>query len=353
MYYGYKRYFEDLQTAYNSIPDVRALRGSTVLVAGAVGLIGSFLTDLLLYMNDEEDARINIYALGRNGNRLRERFASHFDDRRLHFIVQDVIKPVRAEGDFDYIIHAAGDGYPAAFRERPVETMTPALIGTYELLKFAKAHNAKRFLYISSGEVYGRGAADRHAFKEEEAGVLAAMEVRSCYPMAKRAAETMCAAYEKEYGLETIVVRPGHTYGAGVTPKDNRATVQFLNNALEGENIIMYSEGSQLRSYTYVADCVSALLTALIKGESSQAYNIANPASTVSVAGFAKILADAAGVDLEFHRPDKRQAGELTPIEYAVLDSSRLEALGWGGKYGIREGIKRMYEIAKDIRENG
>jgi nucleoside-diphosphate-sugar epimerase len=164
--------------------------------------------------------------------------------------------------------------------------------------------------------------------------------------MAKKAAETLCVSFGLEYGVETVIARSCHVYGAAVTPNDNRATAQFLKNARRHEPIVMHSKGLMMRSYIYVADCASAILTILVNGKDRCAYNIANRKSCLTIADFAGRLARQAGVAVESCEPDAEEKQELTPIEYAVLDPSRLEALGWQGRYDIDTGIRRMYEIA-------
>lgn len=345
MYLQNEIYRKDLKTALESIVDVEKLYHKSILITGTTGLIGSFAADLLLYANREEDAQIEIYLLARDERRLRERFVSSLQEKHLHFIVQDVVKPLELNTSVDYIIHAAGDGFPAAFREHPVETMMPALFGTYQLLQYAREHALQKFLYISSGEVYGKALAAKHAFTEHDCGYLDSMHVRACYPEAKRCAEALCVSFKEQYHVPALAVRPSHVYGACTSVHDNRATVQFLKDAVAGKDIIMNSAGRQLRSYTYVADCVSGVFTILLNGTVGEAYNIANAASRVTIAEFAGILADRAGVECIIRAPDENELKELTPIEYAVLDASKLERFGWRGKYEIADGIERMLSI--------
>lgn len=326
------------------------LHKKKILVTGATGLIGSFLTDLLLYADQEKDAGIEVYALARDKERLEKRFASHLGNSLFHMVVQDVTEPLRLTASVDLMIHAAGDGFPAAFREHPVETMMPALSGTYWLLQYAKSHNTERFLFVSSGEVYGTAGGQTHAFSENEYGFVDSMKVRSCYPMAKRCAETLCVSFGSQYGLPVVVARPGHTYGACTSINDNRATAQFLKNALAGEEIRLHSRGNQLRSYTYVADCVSGLLTILVNGADGEAYNIANVDSRATIAEFADILARKAGVGCVAGTPDENEEKELTPISYAVLDAAKLELLGWRAVYTLRRGIGNMFDIHREMR---
>lgn len=350
MYLQNQIYREDLKMALESIVAVERLYHKSILITGATGLIGSFAADLLLYANREADAQIEIYLLSRDERRLRERFASSLQESRLHFIVQDVVDPLGLDVPVDYIIHAAGDGFPAAFREHPVETMTPALFGTYQLLQYAREHALQKFLYVSSGEVYGKALAAEHAFTEHDCGYLDSMSVRSCYPEAKRCAETLCVSFKQQYHVPALTVRPSHVYGACTSVRDNRATVQFLNDAAAGKDIVLHSAGRQLRSYTYVADCVSGIFTVLLNGTAGEAYNIANAASRVTIAEFAGILADKAGVGCIIRVPEENELKEHTPIEYAVLDASKLERLGWCGKYDIDQGISHMLMIRTQIR---
>lgn len=347
MFWGKDSYKKDLQTAYDSVVGRNELAKKRILITGATGLIGSFLVDLLLFANEVYETEIEIYALGRDLEKLKRRFASHLDCARLHLVVQDVVAPLHFEEQLDFIIHAAGDGYPAAFREHPVETMTPALIGTYQLLEYARHNAVRRFLFVSSGEVYGMRSGFLQAFREDEDLRMRSMQVRECYPEAKRAAEVLCASFYQQYALETVVTRLSHIYGAGGTAGDNRASVQFLQRAAKGEPIELYSEGKQVRSYTYVADAVSGILTVLLQGKTGQAYNVANRNSVVSIAEFAKCMANIAGVNCVFKLPDQIQSKEQSPIEYAVLDSSKLEELGWIGKYAIEQGIARMYKLER------
>ncbi len=353
MYLKNDKYNEDLKNAFKGIVNSKELFNKKILITGATGLIGSFLVDLLLYLNKHAKAEIDIYALARSEDRLRTRFASSIMEKELNLVIQDVVQPLRLVEKMDYVIHAAGDGYPLAFREHPVETMTPAMFGTYELLEYARRSYGTRVLYISSGEIYGKRIGQNRAFSEEEVGEINSMDVRSCYPMAKRCAETLCASYYAQYNVEALVARLSHTYGSCTSLNDNRATVQFLMKAVAGEDIVLHSEGNQMRSYTYIADCAAGILSVLINGEMGEAYNIANPDSRVTIAQFAEVLAKVAGTKCVKVLPNESAKKELTPIEYAVLDSSKLEKLGWKGQYDIQKGIKNMYSVGKAVWDKG
>lgn len=334
-------YKRDLNIAIASVQGIECLRDSSVLITGATGLIGSFVTDMLLEYNSKYSAGIKVYAIGRSLARLSERFDGA-PDGNLHLIEHDVNNPPCFDFSFDYIIHAASNAYPAAYANDPVGTILSNILGTDYLLEYAKNHGTKRFLFVSSGEVYGEGEPGLSAFKENYSGYVDPTQPRSCYPASKRAAENLCVSYTKQFGLDTVIVRPCHIYGPNTTKTDNRASVQFVTNAMAGEDIIMKSKGLQMRSYCYVADCASALLTVLLKGNSCEAYNIANPDAKITIAGFAQTVAEITGRKVVFAEPSNADKSQQTLISYAVLDSSKLCSLGWTGKYSVAEGINNI-----------
>lgn len=337
-------YVNDLKNAISSVQNIEALRGKSVMITGATGLIGSFLVDMLLTYNRVDRAEINVYAVGRSIGRLENRFSSVLSEE-LHLIEHDVNTCFSYDFDIDYIIHAASNAYPAAFNTDPVGTILSNVLGTNYLLDYAKSHNTKRFLFVSSGEVYGQGDPSLDAFYESYSGYVDPTEPRSCYPASKRAAETLCVSYTKQYALDTVIVRPCHTYGPNTTKSDNRANAQFVNNAVAGQDIIMKSAGTQMRSYCYVADCASAILTVLLNGKSCEAYNIANKDARVTIAGFAAAVADATGRKVIFEAPTQTDTAERTTITYAVLDSKKLYDLGWNGQYSVEDGVANTIKV--------
>lgn len=335
-------YRKDLKESLDSVLNFEILYGKTFLITGASGLIASFLIDLLFYANETMDAGIKVYALVRSKARAEIRFQPLLERPGFHLVMQDVCDPIILKERSDYIIHAAGDGYPGAFRKHPVETMLPAVMGTFRLLEYMKKTKGSRFLYVSSGEIYGSG--HQKELVETDSGYVNPMKSRSCYPSAKRAAETLCASYFAEYGLDIVVARPSHVYGPNITDKDNRASAQFFRDVQNGRDVVLKSRGQQLRSYTYVADCASALLTVLTTGVPGEAYNIANPAATATIAEFAETIARIGGSTCRFECANEAGSPEKTPVSYAVLNPSKLQALGWQGCYSIQRGIRHTLE---------
>lgn len=340
-------YIKDLEDTVRRIECINILKNKTVLVAGATGLIGSYIIDVLLTANRMFGENITVFALGRNKQRLEKRFHG-IKTEKLIYIEHDIQAPFERPIKADYIIHAASNAFPASFDEDPVGTMMSNIAGTFQLLELARKSKAERFLFISSGEVYGQYDGKSTAYDEKYSGYIDILQPRSCYPSSKRAAETLCCSYRKQYNTDIVIARPCHTYGPNVTDKDNRATVQFINNVCHGQDIMLKSAGNQLRSYCYIADCASAILTILLKGAGGEAYNISNSSATVTIAQFANIVAEQTGQKVIFVSPDQKAISERSPISRQVLDSQKLESLGWTGAFNVSEGIDHILKILKE-----
>lgn len=313
-----------------------------LLVTGATGLIGSCLVELLM-TNPNKDYQV--YALGRNEKRAQSRFRQFLDDPSFHFLLGDVIRPLASDVPFHFIIHAASNGSPNFFARNPVEVMKSNLYGVSNLIEYGLKHEMKRFLYVSTGEVYGVN--DASLLDESSYGYVDILNTRSCYPSSKRAAETLAMCYAGEYGADVVVARPCHTYGPHFTESDNRVYAQFIRNVLNGEDIVMKSEGTQYRSWCYVEDCVSALLYILLKGKNGEAYNIADKNSVVTIRELAETIAHIAGRKVMIQIPSDSEKKVFTPIKRAVFDTSKLEALGWTVCGSMEEKLRRTIDVCR------
>lgn len=324
-----------------------------ILLTGATGLIGSALVDLFM-----AEGQYNVYAAGRNEERAKHRFAKYWDDCRFHFVRHDVCQPLQGDKQYHYIIHAASGADPRSFNTDPVGVMAANIDGVRNLLDYGRSHGLERLLYVSSGEVYGsdNGRADvdgTFCWHEDDSGYVDTMQSRSCYPSSKRAAETLCAAYAAQYGLDVVVARPCHTYGANFTESDNRAYAQFMRNVVSGEDIVMNSPGQQYRSWLYVKDCAEALRTILYKGVSGTAYNVADEQSCVTIREFAEIIAEAGGQKVILPMGDNStlHTPHSTLIMRATFDTSRLRSLGWQPHYTLKQGIAECLQSLRDVQD--
>ena len=321
------------------------LRKAKILITGANGLIASSLAEMLYMISEKENLDVELYLLCRSEERGKARFKNLLG-KNVHLLVQDVAEPLFTDVCFNFIVHAASSAHPDAFNTVPVDVMKANLFGTYNLLEYARKHKGCRFMFVSSSEIYGENFDGIELFHEDTLGKIDPAKFRSCYPESKRASETMCACYTKQYGTETVMVRPAYIFGKSVIDSNKRADVYFLRQALNKNDIVMYSKGEQVRSYCYVDDCVAGLLYVLLKGAGGEVYNIGNPDGTISMHDYAQKIADMGGVKL-IYNPDTKPIGKtFLQTTKLILAVDKLESLGWKAQYSIDEGLKDIFESA-------
>ncbi|MCR5097368.1 MAG: NAD-dependent epimerase/dehydratase family protein [Lachnospiraceae bacterium] len=340
-------YIEDVGYVAGLELEWEKLRDTSFLISGASGNIGSFLIDVLM---SHEELGIRIFAMGRNEAKAKERFANYWDDERFTFVAGDINKGLDVEGRFDYVIHAASNTHPKAYATDPIGTVTTNIIGTDNMLGFAADHGCKRFLFLSSVEVYGENRGDVDYFDESYCGYIDCNTMRAGYPESKRAGEALCQAYISAKDMDIVIPRLSRTYGPTLLATDTKAISQFIHKGVAGEDIVLKSEGTQNYSYSYVADAVSGIMYCLMKGEKGQAYNIADPGSDITLKDLAGIIAEYAGKQVVFELPDAVEAAGYSKATKALLDASKLRGLGWSAAYDMKRGLTRTVDILREIQ---
>ncbi len=339
-------YQADLQHILN-IKDIERLAGRRFLITGATGMVGTCLIDALMKYNQEKNAGIRVFALGRNRERAEARFGEYFSSDLFHFLEQDVSKPLPSSVCVDYIIPLASNTHPLAYSRYPVETIEINVKGAENALKKAIECKAT-ILYPSSVEIYGNGDA---AFTEECNGSLNLSTSRACYTESKRVSEALCQSYISEYGIDCRIVRLSRLFGPTMLLDDTKASSQFILKALAREDIVLKSKGDQLFSYTYVADAVQAMLFVILEGECGQAYNVASDKCNVRLVDFAKGCAAFAGTSVIYDRPPEIEAKGYSVATKAVLSTERLKRLGWASSYSFNEALERTLTILSGSNE--
>lgn len=331
-------YKEALEKA---IPEITISDGR-VLVTGASGLIGSCLVDLLMLANNF-GRNFEVYALGRNKEKMKNRFSAFDGSTKLHFIEQDIQMTLDNCVQYDYIVHGASNADPRNYALYPAETMLTNIVGTRNVLDYCKAHPATRVIMLSSFEVYGNAYKD--IYKESDSGVIDQNMIRSCYPESKRCMELLTRCYVEEYGINALIGRLCSIYGPTMQKDDSKAHAQFIRNALRGEDIVLKSKGEQQRTYCYVIDAITGILHVLGKGTIGETYNISNEESIVTIAEVAKTVADIVGKKVVFDVPDIIEKKGFSKPQNCILDNQKLKSLKWNGKYDIKTGLKECLDI--------
>lgn len=322
---------QDIQVFANSFELANDLCGSSFLITGATGLIGSTMINCLLELNRD----IHIIAPVRN----RKKAESMLEDNvhKIELIECDLLSfDYSTIGSVDYVVHCAAPTSSKFFVDYPVETFYTIITGTSVLLEYAHKHQVKSFAYLSSLEVYGSISDDSKPITEDVQGYWNPMSVRSSYPMAKRAAENLCCLYAHEYGVPAKVARLTQTTGAGIAKDDNRVIAQFARLAAEGKDIILHTTGASARPYCYTIDAISAILYILLKGSAGEAYNVANEDTYISAKEMAEYLKANYNQNINVRIELNDNMG-YAPVTKQRLSAKKLLSLGWKPKYGLAE----------------
>ena len=325
------------------------LRGKTFLITGATGLLGSVMVRCLIELNRKRNLRIRILSIVRDINKAKRVFADIFDTIECIQLPLSEITDENIGCRVDYIVHLASPTTSKFFVEHPVETITTTIEGTRAVLNYALNAGVAGMVFASSLEVYGANQTD-DPIRENFQGYLNPTETRSSYNMGKRAAECLCHAYARQYNVPVKIARLTQTTGVGIAPDDNRVIVQFARLAAEGKDIILHTTGEAARPYLYTTDAIEAMLYILLKGESGEAYNVANEETYISALAMAKFVRDtfAPTIGVRIELADNMGYAPVTKLR---LSTERLQALGWTPRMGMRDIFERLIIFMRDYNE--
>lgn len=317
-------YIDDIKNVACSNLPWKKLSGKNILITGATGLIGSCIVEVLM---NHEGIDYHVYASGRNEKRIQQLFLNYSKSPFFHFLKYDVTGPLISDIDFHFMIAGASGANPVLYSTDPVGVMKGNFCGVDNLLAYGVKHNLEKFVYVSSGDVYGEG--DGRVFTEDYSGYVNSLNLRSCYTSAKRATETLCVSYAHQFGIDVSIARPCHTYGPHFTESDTRVYAQFIRNVLRGEDIVMKSTGEQFRSWCYVVDCANGILHILLKGQNREAYNIADDKSNITIKKLAEIIAKIEDRKVIIDIPSDVEKVGFNVVKKSIFDISKLCNLGW------------------------
>lgn len=334
---------EDVDIFASQFELAEQLQGSTFLITGATGLIGSSLIRCLLALKKQ----IKIIAPVRSISKIDQIFEEN-QIKEIEFINCDFINYNYSNiGKIDYIVHCAAPTSSKFFVERPVETFNTIMKGTQRMLDLANEKKIKSMVYLSSLEVYGEIQDDTKTINEEIQGYLNPTAVRASYPMAKRASENICCLYAAEYNTSVKIARLTQTTGAGIAKDDNRIIAQFAKNAAQGDDIVLHTTGDAARPYCYVTDSVSAILYILLKGIKGECYNVANETTYISAKNMALFVRDNFNPNIHVKIEINENMG-YAPATKQKLSTHKIQQLGWIPKHGLKEIFDRLIKYLKD-----
>lgn len=338
--------YEDVGKIINSAVPFEKLYGKTVMISGANGYVPAYFVHTFLALNDDRKAGIKVWALCRNEKRARERFRDYMDRQDFRLVIQDVCEPINIEEDINVYIHAASPAGILKRHENPVNTFLANVKGAENMLNSAINNPCEYFLFLSSVDVYGKMDSSER-LKEDASGSLDPLNIRNAYSCGKRAAETLCKAYQVKYDLPVFIVRPFQIIGPGPELDDGRLHIDFISQMLKGNQIVLKSNGTAVRTFMYITDAITAMFTVMLKGNPGEAYNIADEKGEASVRELADIMAaniaDRA-VEVVFNYEERNSIEVKGALSIVTGSSEKLTALGWKPFYSLSEGSSRMME---------
>ena len=345
-------YLEDCDYVCSSGLDWQKLRGKTIAISGATGMVGTFLIDVLLRKNDTAQLGCHVLALGRSEEKARERLP-YFDREDFSFETCDVsVHGARPCTPADIIFHLASATHPRAYASDPIGTIASNMTGLSNLLDYGVVSQADAFVFASSVEIYGENRGDTDSFSEDYLGYIDCNTLRAGYPEAKRAGEALCQAYMAQKNLPVFIPRLPRIFGATVLPSDTKAISQFIFKGVAREDVVLKSEGTQFFSYLHVRDAVCGMLWALTRGEQGAAYNLADSSCDMALRDIATVIAENAGTQVVFDLPDETEKAGYSTATRAILNPSRAHTLGWRASLTMPEGLSRTIATLQDCGQD-
>jgi dTDP-glucose 4,6-dehydratase len=317
------------------------VRGERFFITGGTGFVGTWLMESLIWANRRSRLGISAVVLTRDPNRYRQRLPHLAEDPCVTLHAGDAASFPYPEGCFPLVIHAATERYSPPSADRPCSTFGLDISGTERVLELARARQTRRFLFTSSGAVYGEQPVQLLHVPEDYAGAPLPTDTNSAYGQGKRASEFLCSTYARVYGFDSVIARLFAFTGPYLPLEENYAAGNFIRDALAGGPVRIAGDGTPVRSYLYAADLAIWLWTMMFRGKSGAAYNVGS-SRAVSIVELARQVVEVAGGNIRI------QIGKSTPpgaprSRYVPAVERAQNELGLCQWISLEEGLRRMY----------
>lgn len=335
--------FEGLVSGCESLPK---LKGKKILVTGATGFIGGYITKFLIHLNAKYNYKMSIIATGRS----QEKLDLLYTGIEIETIKLDLNNCITTDiNNLNYIFHAASQASPKYYQNDPVGTILPNVIGTNNLLELSKKNkNFEGFIFMSSNEVYG--SCSDEEIHEQSIGYVDPAKLRSCYAESKRLGEALCIAWGCQHKVPTYIIRLFHTYGPGLRKNDSRVFADFIFNVVNEEHINIKSDGLAERAFCYISDAIRGILYVIFNGQKMTPYNIGNPFQNIQIkelANMLSVISDKKSKVIIKKRSEKDKYSQSN-IKKSVPNIKKMIDIGWTPNVTIMEGFQRTIEYYKN-----
>lgn len=339
---------DDIVNVIRRIP-IEKLCGQTIFVTGATGFIGAGVVATLLYLNDNIfSIKCKIIIHIRDVEKAKWRFGDRILQDDVTMIQGELVQKLDIITTIDYIIHAASNAITAEFGVIPVETLSINMTATQYLLELAQEKQVKGFLFLSSGAVHGDVPNGINVISEEDVYYVDHLSMNNSYAIGKMMGESLCRAYFEEYGIPSKVVRISHTYGPGINISDGKIFSDFVKSICERKPLIIKGDGKATRPFAYINDTLVGVFLVLLDGRAGEVYNLANSSQTYSIADLAEKLCYEVFPErrLKYEIMKPSNVEERPPV---IVDTSKIENLGWEAEFTIDDGFKRVVSYYETI----
>lgn len=319
-------------------------------IIGGSGFIGSNIVKSLLLMSDLYSLNLEVYCGYRNSNNINKNLSEWSNHPNLQKIECDISKINQfPKIDFDFIIHSASIANPISYIGNEEEIINSNIDGTINILNNIKIDNLEKYIYISSGEVYG--ILDVDFIDEQVYGSIDPKNSRSIYPLSKKLSEALTFIKGASSNLKYNIVRPFHIYGPGMNLKDGKIHSDIIKSILTNSPIYLHSNGESIRSFCYISDATRAILTVLFKAKPSMVYNIGNNTQTISILDLCNLNLKRSKKKLELVF-DRSDFYKQSPILKSIPSTKNLEKLGWLPKIDIETGFDRTIKYYSSLKND-
>ncbi len=321
-----------------------------ILITGITGMIGGMLARSIIESEEYKSGKAKVIGVSRDVTHANEVLSPTL--RRAITLVEGDITDVElfeSIGSVDTIVHCAAETTSKKMVDSPVEVADGIILGTRNVLEYARKSHVENMIYLSSMEVYGVVDDIGRPRTEEELGDIDESLPRNCYPIAKRVAESYCRWYYSEYNLPVKIARLAQTFGKGVRQSDQRVYMQFARSVVKGEDIVLKTEGNSIGNYCDIEDVVNAIEFIMEYGESGEVYNVVNEKNTMCIRDMAKLVAHniaSGAIEVRIEKEEQEVTGYASDTGLR-MSASKLEALGWKPVGNL----EKMYEdVINELR---
>jgi dTDP-glucose 4,6-dehydratase/UDP-glucuronate decarboxylase len=345
---------QDISEIIGRIDNIR-FSGKTILLTGGGGFLGTYFVHYFAELNDSKiiEKPCKLYVVENFIRGIPNWFESIRGREDIEIIEADINKPLSLPKS-DFIIHAATIASPTYYRMHPIETMDANVIGLRNLLDFIKDNPCESLLFFSTSEIYGDPPPEHIPTKETYRGNVSCTGPRACYDESKRYGETLCVNFYQQYNIPVKVARPFNNFGPGLRLSDKRVIPDFFNNVLEGNKIVILSDGKATRTFCYISDAITGYLQILLSDYNGEAFNIGTDAPEITMLELAQTISKVVNSSTEI----KHEYKVSEDVDYLTDNPQRRcpdltkskTLLGYNPQVSLEEGLTRIYNYYKNNR---